>query len=349
MSAKIKTGLSWDRLKAYLCILVLVLAYFSVLPKGAYAASSMAHSSIVETNMASAGQSSFYVDFKAGASDPSGSLVITFPSGFTLASSATQGTPSTSCAGTNNMFPNATGLPGTLTASVTGQALTVGGVGALTSGTEYCVGLLAATAVTNPTTTTGLQEAVTLADGTDTATVTIYIIGSTSGNGTDQISVSATIGQTFTLTFGANTDSLGQLSSTATTVSGGVGLTVVTNASNGWGLWALDPTANNGLHSNNAGKTIAWVSPTGGNHTMSTGSEQYALGVTTSNATTQFADAGGGTGGGLSNTIWQEIADSNTATTGATVTVKELADIAGTTPEASDYADTIAIVGDGSF
>jgi hypothetical protein len=94
------------------------------------------------------------------------------------------------------------------------------------------------------------------------------------------------------------------------------------------------------------------MAATGSNVTMNggtIGTERYALGVTTANATTNYADAGGTTGSGMSNTTWNEIAKSASAGSNVTVTAKELADISTSTPNASDYADTITIIGDGSF
>jgi hypothetical protein len=184
---------------------------------------------------------------------------------------------------------------------------------------------------------------VTLADSTDTGTAGIDIISN------DQIGVTATVGQAFTLSFGANTDALGALSTGNLTTSSGVNLTVTTNATNGWGLWAEDSNA--GIRSTTQSHTVATVS-TGSNHTMnggSVGTEAYALGVTTANATANYADAGGITGGGLSSSAFNEIASAASAGSNVTVNVKELADISGTTPYASDYADTVTIVGDGSF
>jgi len=114
-------------------------------------------------------------------------------------------------------------------------------------------------------------------------------------------------------------------------------------------MWALDSQA--GLHSASQSKTINSVA-TGSNSAMnggSIGTEKYALGVTTANATANYADAGGTTGSGLSTSTYNEIASGNAAVSGATVNVKELADISATTPAATDYTDTVTLVGAGSF
>jgi hypothetical protein len=89
--------------------------------------------------------------------------------------------------------------------------------------------------------------------------------------------------------------------------------------------------------------------------TTDEGGAHYALGVTSVTsgaATTAYADAGGTTGGGLTvpATGYNEIA-SNSSPTSANdnVVIKELADIASTTPPATDYSDIVTIVGAGSF
>jgi hypothetical protein len=316
---------------------VILLALAGILPTIPKAfASTMTAASVLETNMNSSGTSSFFIDFKAGAADGAGSLTITWPSGFTIA--ATQTISTAACTA---VFSGASALPGSITAAGSGQVVTVSSVGALTSGTQYCAQLTSTTAVTNNSSTGNYT--VTLADGSDSTTVGIDVISN------DQISVTATVAPSFTLAFGANSDSLGTLSSSALTTSTGVGLTVSTNAANGWGLWAEDSQA--GLHSTAASKTIATTS-TGSNHSMNGGiidTEAYALGVTSANATTNYADAGGTTGGGLSTTVWNEIASAAAPGSSVAVNLKEFADISGTTPAAPDYTDKITVVGVGSF
>jgi hypothetical protein len=298
-------------------------------------ASTMTQAQVLESNMNASGSSPVFVDFKAGASDSATTLTVNF-NGFTV--NATQAISTGTC---TSVFASATALPttGTLTAAGASTTVTVSSVGPLTSGTQYCFQLTSATALTNPV--AGNYGNIVITDGTDTTTVGVDVISN------DQISVTASVPPSFTLVFGGNSSSLGALSNTALTVSGAVSLTVSTNAANGWGLWAQDQWA--GLKSTAAGKTIASVA-TGSNHSMATtNTEAYALGVTTANATTNYADAGGNTGGGLSATAYNEIASAAIPGSSVGVTVKELADISGTTPAAVDYGDTITIVGAGSF
>ena len=300
-------------------------------------ASVMVHATVLEYNMNTSGTSSVAVAFTAGAADGAGSLTINFGAwGGTVNTVQTVTTAGcTALTGATNV------LPGTLAASGAGQVATITGVTALTSGSSYCVILNSASAVTNPAAANVYP--VILTDGTDSTTVAIDVIAN------DQVVVSATVPPTFTMALSANTDTLGALSAAALRTSGGVNATISTNGNYGWFLWALDSQA--GLHSASQSKTIASVA-TGSNQVMNgakLGTEAYALGVTTANATVNYADAGGITGSGLSTSTYNQIASGNAAVVGAVVTVKELADISNTTPAATDYTDTVTLVGAGSF
>jgi hypothetical protein len=210
----------------------------------------------------------------------------------------------------------------------------------MASGSQYCLDFTTAGSVTNNSTPGNYT--VSIADGTDSTSVGIDVISN------DQIVVSATVAPTFTLTFPGNTDSLGTLSSGSVSVSTGVALSVTTNAANGWGLWAEDANANGGLHSAASGGNLAWVTA-GGLRTLSAGTPNYAVGVTTGNGTANYNSNGTTQGGALSNTAWDEIASAGSPGSSVGVTVKEFAAISGTTPAAPDYGDTITIIGAGTF
>jgi hypothetical protein len=328
-----------------MAVLLAVTGLLSTVAPKAFAATTMTQTSVVETNMDSAGTSAVWVAFKAGAADAATSLTVAFNtgSGFVWA-----GSPTVTTTGCTSFFSGATALPGTLAGSTgSGVTLTVNGVTSLTSGTLYCFAVTGS-AVTNPTTSTSTGYTTTITDATDSQSQGVYIIGSSAG--TDQIAVTAQVSSFFTLTFSSNADTFASpLSSTALSTSNGVNLTVSTNAVSGWGLWAEDAT--NGLNSTSQTHPIgmATVNSNSSFNGGKIGSEWYGLGVTTANATVAYADAGGTTGAGMSSTAWNEIAKSASAGSGVTVTAKELADISTSTPNASDYADTITIVGDGSF
>lgn len=300
-------------------------------------AATMTNASVMLYNMNASGSGQVTIAFKAGAADIAGSLTINFGAwGGTVNATQTVAT-----AGCQALTGAANVLPGSLTAAGAGQVITISSVGALTAGQSYCATLTSATAVTNPA-ATGVYPVV-LNDAGDTVTTAVDVITN------DQVVVSATVPPTFTMSLNTNTDNLGTLSASSLTTSTGVNATVSTNGNYGWFLWALDSQA--GLRSTSQSKTIPTVA-TGSNQVMnggSIGTEKYALGVTTANATANYANAGGTTGGGLSTTTYNQIAGGNAAVAGAVVNIKELANISATTPAATDYSDTITLVGAGSF
>jgi hypothetical protein len=314
---------------------VALLAFASLLSMTPHAyAATMTKASVLESNMNASATSAVYVDFIAGASDIAGTLTAAFQSGVTPA-----GTQTPATATCTTLFTGATALPhtgGSLTAAGATQTVTVSSVGALTSGTQYCFDLTGA-AVTNGS---AGNYTVTLTDASDSTVVGIDVISN------DQIAVDATVPPSFTLGFGGNVAHLGTLSSGAVAVTGTVALTVSTNAAYGWGLWAED--AYGGIHSTAAGKTILSAA-TGSHDTLAAGTEGYALGVTSGNATTNYTSNGTTTGSGLSSSAYNEIASASGPGSSVGVNVIELAAISGVTPAAPDYGDTVTIIGAGSF
>jgi hypothetical protein len=317
-----------------------LLANLAIVPH-AFAAT-LTHSSILEIGgasnvspmIASDGQA-LAVDFTT-ASAGATTLSINFNNFTGGTVNSTQTASSSGCA---SYFSGATPLPGTLSPSETSNTISISGITGLSTTTNYCVILTSTSAVTNPS-TPGVYSAL-LTVGSDSQTDPFDVLSA----GGNAYSLTASVGPTFTMSLGGTTDTIGALSSTVTTVSTGITATINTNAASGWGLWAED--TNGGLHSAQAGHPISSVSTTG-NHTMATGSEQYALGLSAFN-TTNYAYNGGTTGGGLSNSAYNQIATSNTTATGATTVLHELVDISATTPPATDYTDTITVIGAGSF
>jgi hypothetical protein len=320
------------RLPSLALILVLIIANFSFFGV-ASATTYLTKSSIVESSMTASSGTSLALSFKTSASGGGTSLIIAFSSGTV----ATTQPVTNGCTGFGSLA--GANVPGTPAATGSGSTITFSGITAYAASTQYCVTLSSATALTNPAAST---FTATVTAGNDVSTLGLDSISNNS------YVVSATVAPTFTMSLPSTTDALGTLSSTAYSSSTGVTATVTTNAVNGWFLWAKDTNA--GLTSANAGYTIPTV-PTTSNANMSTniGSPFYALGVTTSNATTNYADTGGSTGGGLSASTYNEVATASTATASSTVTLKELADISGTTAPGNDYTDTITVVGAGSF
>ena len=321
-----------------LALITLLTASLGYLPR-AFATTYMTHANVIETNMNASGTSSVYVAFTAGAADLASNFTVNF-SGWTGGAAGIVNAAQTVAGGGCQALTGATNvLPGTLLATGATSIVTVTGATALTSGVSYCFELTSATAVTNPTSAGQSSVVLTSVTSADTATVGIDNITN------DTVTVSATVPPSFTLALSGTTDAfIGSLSSGATSTTTGVTATVNTNATSGWGLWAVDSQV--GLHSASELHLIPSVAA-GSLHTFTTGTEQYGLGVSAYN-TTNYAYGGGTTGSGLSAT-YNQIATSAAPAANATTVIHELADISGTTQAAQDYTDIVTVVGAGSF
>jgi hypothetical protein len=220
----------------------------------------------------------------------------------------------------------------------------------MTASTSYCEVLTSTSAVTNPT-ATGVQTAILTAGSDAASNVSIDIITN------DQVVVTATVPPAFTLALNSNTDAFtGNLASSSVGSTTGITATVNTNAKNGWFLFGSD--ANTGIRSTTQSYTVA-SKTSGTNATLAAGTEGFLTGLPagsitqgsgsgTTSATTAYASSGAGNGSGL-DTNERQIASSNGTANGAVVTVKEYAAISAVTPAATDYSDTITLVGAGSF
>ncbi len=271
-------------------------------------------------------------------------VTVTFPAGYTV--STTTGNWSTST--TNLAWPaTAVAWPsiGATATSAVGQVVTFAS-GSLTPGTLYCFNWTNTAALTLP------------AAGTYTGTVTTSTDDPTSfataAVADDQIVVNASVAPSFTFAISANTDNLGQLSTGSVSSSPTPRTaTVNTNAKNGWYVWAKD--ANTGLNSASAATTIASTTP-GTNSTLSAGTEGYNTGVTQSQVggsgtitvAAPFVGGSTGRGGGLDTSLRALASSTGTANT-AVLTLTNNASIGSLTPPASDYTDTITVVGAGLF
>ncbi len=198
----------------------------------------------------------------------------------------------------------------------------------------------------------------------------------------DHIDVSATVPPNFTLSLGANTNTFGTLSTTAVTSTAGVAATISTNAKSGWIAWVKD--SNTGMHSTTANYTIdsglktdSPVFPTQ-QYTVTSNAfqlvpsalgppahptEGYALDIDLTSANSggctpaidPLYDYSAGTDGGgfLTSSYYKRAASCTGAvpatSDGDTLTLIERAVIRPGTPAASDYSDTIYVVGAGNF
>lgn len=279
---------------------------------------------------------------------------VTFPSStyITVAGSPTVNT--TGCpAGT-------TALPGTLAASGTGQVVAVTGVTNLSASTSYCFFIdsgITTTATPIPHTPVSdgnatidtRSDAVTVVDSTNVGMKTVS---------DDRVVVNATVFPYLQFTLSGNTDTLTLDQATIANSTTPRTVTIKTNGSKGWLGWVKSTNA--GLTSVAASKTIASSgtinsTPT----TLAAGSEDFALDadLTTDSATGgtgtvtldgEYNGAGSNQGGTL-NTSYNTFASANGPTDGDVITLTFRSTISALTPAATDYTDTLFVVGAGNF
>ncbi len=280
------------------------------------------------------------------------SVQVTFPTGYTVSTTLTNWSTST----TNLGWPaGATAWLGINTATAAaGQVVTFPST-SLAVGTLYCFNWTnsAAVSVKSGTSANNSGTVTTRDVGTATIDSSTY---STASLTADQIGVSASVPQSFNFALSATTsDALGSLSTGSVTPSPTPRTaTVNTNAASGWSVWAQDTYT--GLKSSTAGNyTIASTTP-GTNSTLSAASEGYNTGVTTSqvggtgtiSVAAPFVGGVLGKGGGLDTSLRTLATSTGTANT-AVLTLTNNASIGTLTPAATDYADTITVVGAALF
>lgn len=277
------------------------------------------------------------------------SVKVDFPTGYTLDTAATF-TVNT----TNLAWPTGgTAWPGINTATnVTGQSVTFPSTD-LTVGTLYCFNWTNSAAVTVKSSATSSNSGtVTTQDSVPTTIDSAQY--NTASITNDQIVVTATVPSVFSFALSGNTDALGTLSTGSVTSSPTPRTaTVNTNAKNGWMVWAKDSST--GLSSATASATIASTTP-GTNSTLSAGTAGYNTGVTSSQVggtgtitvAAPFVGSSTGQGGGLDTGLRTLATSGGTADT-AVLTLKNNVAISPTTPAATDYTDTITVVGAGLF
>ena len=311
----------------------------------------------IETNMDASGSSQLWVAFQAATTAAPGTITITM-NGTGAAVNASPTIDATHCQGASGVFnflnsgAGATYLPGSPAATGASNVISITGATSLTATTKYCIGFTGSAITTNPS-AAGIYSFV-IADTSDTGTAYYPILA---GGTNEQIAVSASVSSTFTLTLSGTTDTLGTLSTASVISSACVNATVSTNAAYGPQLFIYD--SQTGLHSTNAAHIIASKNPNNTSaQTISTTTENYIANATyTSNTSgdtmtvaAPFAGTGA-TGDGLSPYPAELAYATATAapTNAAIVNIKESATITNITPEASDYSDTVYIVGTGTF
>ncbi|MBC7582081.1 hypothetical protein H7097_04435 [Aeromicrobium sp.] len=284
-----------------------------------------------------------------------GKVVVTFPAGYTVTTTALATNWAVNT--TNLAWPTISGYTtaawpgvGTAATAAAGQDVTFASGDLISSTTLYCFNWTATTGVSVKSTASSNSGSIATQTGASAAIDSASY--TTSSITDDQIAVSASVAQTFTFALSANTDNLGALSTGAVSASPTPRtVSVSTNAKNGWNVWAND-SAPTGLTSTAAGYTIA---SSAGNTTLAAGTEGYNTGLTAVNGTGStvtvaptFVGGSLGKGGGLSTAL-QSLATSPGPNNNAVLTLTNNAAISSTTPPASDYADTITVVGAGLF
>lgn len=286
---------------------------------------------------------------KAATTATEADVQVTFPTGYTLGSAANF-TVNT----TNLAWPSgASAWPSINTATnVTGQVVTFPS-GDLTVGTLYCFNWTNSAAVTVKSSATASNTGTVTTRTSVPATIDSSSY-STASISDDQVVVTATVPSVFSFALSGNTDPLGTLSTSAVVSSPTARTaTVNTNAKNGWTVWAKD--LNTGLNSATTSTTIASTTP-GTNSTLVAGTSGYNTGVTSSQVggagtitvAAPFVGTGTGQGGGLDTTLRTLASSDGTADT-AVLTLKNNVAINPTVPAASDYTDTITVIGAGLF
>ena len=286
---------------------------------------------------------------------------VDFPAGFSL------GAAGTFTVSVTNLDSGQTAWPGILTATVvTSQTVRFPSTDLVSSSTLYCFnftgGVTTSAAANNLTgqIRTRLTGPGITIDQSDYSESIIT---------NDQIVVTTAVGAAFTFALSGNTDSFGaNLDSTLVRTSTGQTVTITSNAAQGWTLWAKNLNAASADPTKGALKSASVPANTipasnanilgSASHTVIAGTSDYGLAAT---ITTDAAGGGtvaldaayDGTGskaGVLDITNYRPVAASTGGTSnGDVITLRERATISATTPPATDYSDTITIVGAGSF
>jgi hypothetical protein len=239
----------------------------------------------------------------------------------------------------------------------------------LTVGTLYCFNFNltdSSVLVTGSTVSGSLGGNV--ATNLDSANIAFAVVDT----GQDQINVSAVVPPIFQFDLGGTTDPVphtGNLDYTAVNESQGISVTVHTNAKQGWVAWAK--SANQGLQSTSIGGSTGLIGSVGWNaaaptHLQPNVSSKYGLAVTIAASGTSTCTMGvapeyntasvdGSPLGtdrysGAATANFQQIGQCAGGTSnGDALLLKERVAITSVTPAATDYTDTLTVVGAGYF
>jgi len=285
---------------------------------------------------------------------------VVFPTGFTVTDGGSGANWSSTNISTSNIpagtsaWPNATSA----TASATGQTVTWtnGSPQTMSTGTTYCYRWTASSALTTSSANPNLQGTVTTKNSSavviDSSTYATAVITD------DEIDVTATVPATFSFSITSctsNQDALGNLStSSATSSSSPCHVLIGTNATNGYYAWVKD--VNQGLTSTSASDTINTSGTVDGacSSAYSSGTEFYGLDAdeTADPQTNGTVDAEyncSATTVGAYGANYATLATGTGPTSGYEMTLNNRAAASTTNKAATDYTDTVTVVGAGNF
>ncbi len=277
-------------------------------------------------------------------------VIVTFPPGFGVNTTAANWTTTVT-----NLPAGSTAWIGIGTAtSVSAQAVTFPS-GDLVVGTLYCFNFTGTSTLTTPAGAANslkgnVQTQTAASAGIDQTQYALAVVNN------DQIIVTAVVPPIFIFSLDSNADSFAtDLDPTAINTTAGRTFTVTTNAKGGWIAWAKD--TQQGLFSATSNYKINTIGTVDGvPSTVTAGTEAYQLvsrlildfaaGCTVTTAAEYTSTA---TQGGTFSANYQPVATctgASPATSGGDqVMLLERATIAGNTPAASDYTDTVTVVG----
>lgn len=358
---KTKNHLTHPRAAIYAVVLLFVAQLaLPVLVRQASAAT-LTHSMVRFDRMTTSTATTGTVCARAPSTATETGVWVTFPTGYTVSATTSNWAVSTA---TTTGWPSGASAWPSIAAPTGAGDFTISGQrvgfqsGDLTANTLYCFNWTNTAALSTPGSTgNNLLGTIATRNSTpadiDTGTFATSVVAN------DQITVSASINQSFSFSLSGSTDNLGTLTTGAIAQSPTPRtITINTNAKNGWMAWARD--SNTGLNSSSASYTIASTGVGAASQQLTAGTEGYNLNVaysetggTCAEATAvdeNFDDEAGGTvdGGGLDSTLRTIVACSGT-TNGGTITLTNQAAINGSTPAASDYTDVQTYVAAGIF
>ncbi len=284
-------------------------------------------------------------------------ITITFPGNGTQGA-ASYGVNSTAANWTTtytNIPSGASAMPitGDVASGVSGAAVTFALSGNLVAATQYCFNFTGTSTLSTPTSAgTDLAGSIISYTSGAVAIDTINLALAVVNSPTDQIAVTATVPATFSFALGGNTAALSTLSSGSVTSATGITVTVSTNANNGWLGWVK--SANGHLTSPSTSDTIDAGSYTTGSGNIAdlSGTTGYVLDAdATTGSPTIATEYDGNTAnkGGKLDTAFEQFASKSSPQSGNVVTLIVRAKPSATNKAASDYADTLTVVGAGQF